>query len=194
MFTRNTSMIIYQIKNIVNGKSYVGKTIKTAEERFKAHCYNHKNQKTHLYMSMRKHGTDKFEVQIIERVTGNLNDLNRREIYWISKIKPEYNMTAGGDGIDDPRLYPNFISAMKLYHEKKPRNEYATYGMLGKKQSRKFHDSIKKSNSCPVICEGVEYDSVASAQLAYPGIKVRYRLDNPKYPEFFRLKQKTARK
>lgn len=68
-----------------------------------------------------------------------------------------------------------------------------TYGMLGKKQSDKFHESIRKSNCCPVVCEGVEYPSVGDAQKAYQGISVRKRLDNPKYPEFYRLRDRTLR-
>jgi len=90
-------MIIYQITNKVNGKFYIGKTIKTANERFKKHYYNHKNLNTHLYNSMRKHGFDNFRIEIIEDVT---TDINERECYWIEKLKPHYNMTSGGDGGD----------------------------------------------------------------------------------------------
>jgi hypothetical protein len=35
---------------------------------------------------------------------------------------------------------------------------------------------------------------VGAAEAAYPGIKVRSRLDNPKYPEFYRLRERTKRK
>jgi len=50
------------------------------------------------------------------------------------------------------------------------------------------------ANSCPVVCEGIEYKSVNDAQKAYPSISIRKRLDNPKYPDFYRLKKRTLRK
>jgi hypothetical protein len=79
-------------------------------------------------------------------------------------------------------------------HKYRPKSSYATYGMLGKLQSEKWHESIRKSNRCPVCCEGNIYSSVAEAQLAYPGCNIRKRLDNPKYADFYRLRTKTSRK
>lgn len=171
-------MIIYKITNLINGKFYVGKTTKTADERFKRHFYNHKTGNTYLYKSMRKYGFNNFIIEILEET----NILNEREIYWISKLSPEYNMTKGGDGGDTSKS-PNFIKGIKKRPPPPP-----SYGMLGKKQSKKFFESITKSNSRPVICEGKRYASINEAQKAYPGISIRKRLDNPKYPNFYRSK------
>jgi group I intron endonuclease len=182
------SSIIYRITNVVNSKFYIGKTSKTVQERFQRHCYNHQKQNTHLYNAMRKYGVDKFKIEILEET----NSANEREIYWIETLQPHYNMTIGGDGGDTSNS-PNFKSAIKLVHENRKPEDYASYGMLGKKQSAKFYESIKKSNCCPVVCEGVEYLSVGDAQKAYLGISIRKRLDNPKHPEFYRLRDKTTR-
>ena len=170
-------MIIYKITNKVNGNFYIGKTSKTADERFKRHFYNHKHGNTYLYRAMRKYGFDNFQIEIVEKT----NFLNEREIFWISELSPEYNMTKGGDG-GNTSFSPNFIESLKKRPTPKP-----TYGMLGKKQSQKFYDSIKKSNSKKVICEGKQFDSINEAQIAYPGISLRKRLDNPKYTDFYRL-------
>ena len=78
-------------------------------------------------------------------------------------------------------------------HKKRIPSDYATYGMLGKKQSDRFTQAIKESNRCPVICEGIEYKSVGEAEKANIGISIRKRLDNPKYPEFYRLREKILR-
>ena len=98
-------------------------------------------------------------------------------------------MTSGGDG---GKTYhsPNFIKAMKEYHSKKPREEYATYGMKGKKQSENFYAAIKKSNSSPVSIDGVEFESIKDAMktLKWTEKKVRYRVDSKNYPNCFRLK------
>lgn len=182
-------MYIYKITNTKNNKFYIGKTTKTIENRFKAHCYNSRNGNTYLYKAMRKYGTNSFIIESIETV---IDDINKREIFWIDNLKPEYNMTKGGDGGDTSNS-PNFKESMIEMHSKKVSSDYATYGMLGKKQSSKFLESIKKSNSCPVSCNGIQYDSVGEAQQAYPGISIRKRLDNPKYPEFYRLRPRTLR-
>jgi hypothetical protein len=137
---------------------------------------------------MRKYGIDNFIVESIETVISNINE---REIFWINNLKPEYNMTKGGDG-GNTSSSPNYKQSMKKYHSNKI--GYATYGMLGKQQSDKFFTSIKKSNSCPVSCNGIEYASVGEAQEAYPGISVRKRLDNSNYPEFYRLRPRTLRR
>lgn len=132
---------------------------------------------------MRKHGFENFNIDIVEECKENIDD---REIYWIKKLNPDYNMTLGGEG-GDTSSSPNFIKSMEDYHKRKTKDSYATYGMKGKKQSQKFLNSISKANSKPVSCEGIRYASIKSAQEAYPGISLRKRLDSPKYPQFYRV-------
>ena len=180
-------MIIYKITNKINSKIYIGKTTKTLEERFLKHKYNHKTQNTYLYKAMRKYGIENFVIEVLEITT----HLDEREKYWISTMKPQYNMTAGGEG-GNTSSSPNFISAMKKYHETKTKDSYATYGMKGKTSRNK--GGVLVQNRCPVICEGIEYSSVGEAEKSYPGINLRKRLDNPKYPQFYRLRERTRRK
>jgi group I intron endonuclease len=181
--------IIYLITNKVNGKTYVGKTTKSLEERFKRHMYNCKEGNTYLYKAMRKHGSENFKAEILEETSPE--KLDKQERYWILKLTPEYNMTSGGDG-GNTSMSPNYKKGMEIYHKNKPRSEYATYGMLGKPSKQKGKPNLL--NCCKVICEGVIYKSVGEAQAAYPGISIRKRLDNVKYPEFYRLREKTKRK
>lgn len=177
---------IYRITNKVNGKFYIGKTTKPVEQRFKNHIQNHKKQNTYLYHAMRKYGVEQFIVEQIELVLEK-NQLNEKEKYWISQLSPQYNMTIGGDG-GDTSSSPNYKIGMK--NRVHPHNP--TYGMLGKSSPMKGKSLVK--NCCPVICDGIEYLSVGKAQEAYPGINIRKRLDNPKYPNFYRLGERTKRK
>lgn len=184
-------MIIYRITNTVNRKIYIGKTSKSIEDRFQKHFYNHLKNDTYLYKSMRKYGFLNFIIEKIEEVE-NSNILNEREKFWIEHLSPHYNMTKGGDGGDTSKS-PNWIKAMKDHLSKRDNSSCASYGMLGKKQTEKHLQSIKKANSCPVVCDGITYSSVGMAQKANPGISIRKRLDNPKYPQFYRLRKKTCR-
>ena len=175
-------MFIYLITNSLTQKTYVGKTTKSIEERFLRHQYNASyGIETHLYRSMRKHGIENFTIKVLEET----DKLDERECYWIDKLSPDYNMTRGGEGGDTSRS-PNYIKGMKSRkHPHAP-----TFGMTGKSHTNESKSKIGKKNSNPVFCEGVIYQSIKEAEQAYPNIKVRYRLDSPKYPQFYRIKEK----
>lgn len=95
-------MLIYMIENILNGKFYIGKTVKTVQERFKQHIQRaQKRINLKLYDAMNHYGIDKFVVHVIEDNIQSEDILNEREIYWIAKlnaIENGYNMAAGGNG------------------------------------------------------------------------------------------------
>lgn len=94
-------MYVYLITNLVTGDTYVGKTIKNIEHRFSAHLYNARSGgNTNLYKAIKDHGEESFKVSLLEEIQGDLEDLNEREIFWIAKLNPSYNMTKGGDGGD----------------------------------------------------------------------------------------------
>lgn len=184
------STIIYRIINVVNSKFYIGKTTKTTQERFQRHCYNHKTQNTYLYRAMRKYGIDKFVIEIIEETFNG----NEREIYWIQTLKPHYNMTKGGEGGDTSNS-PNFKKAIQqrdLSGSKNPM--FGKKRKIPKQQLLNAHRAARIANRCPVSCDGIIFNSIGEAQIAFPGISVRKRLDKEKYPTFFRLRSKTNRK
>lgn len=111
-------MEIYKITNIINGKSYIGQTVKTFNER-----YNFKGQgaervqgylkfrkknvnsygskfyhNNHLLKAIEKYGVENFTVDIIDK-TDSLVELNKKEIYWISyydSFSNGYNHCVGG--------------------------------------------------------------------------------------------------
>lgn len=86
---------IYMITNLVNKKRYIGKSKNKIKYRWKNHQDNafRYSLDTYLYRAMRKHGIENF---IVEQIDADYS--NEREIYWIETLKPEYNMTKGGDG------------------------------------------------------------------------------------------------
>lgn len=81
---------IYQLKNIANGKLYVGQT-KNFSNRKKSHLKSLKNgthYNRYLQRSYNKYGQDFFVFEIIERCEVEL--LNERERYWIRELQTEY--------------------------------------------------------------------------------------------------------
>ena len=183
--------VIYKISNLVNGDFYIGMTRdRDTRRRWRKHKTNALHLDTYLYRAMRKYGIDQFTIETIEETAGDPEAL---EIQYIGELSPPYNMTAGGDGGDTSQS-PNYKAGMGKRDLSGPKN-----GMYGKPSAMRGRDHPAKGkpmrkNMCPVICEGTEYESVGAAEAAYPGIKVRSRLDNPKYPDFYRLGSKTLRK
>lgn len=91
---------IYLIRNDINDKVYIGKTLQKIETRFKAHLYNAKNNRTKgsiLYKAIRKYGQEHFSVELLEET----DNPEERECFWIKQFDSfhnGYNATPGGDG------------------------------------------------------------------------------------------------
>jgi group I intron endonuclease len=100
-------MLIYCIKNKLNGKEYVGMTKRTLESRWRQHVYESNKENswewnTHLGNAIKKYGKDNFEVFIVEECD-SFEDMTSKEIYYIKERKSlskfgGYNMTEGGEG------------------------------------------------------------------------------------------------
>lgn len=92
---------IYCIKNSINNKVYIGKTIYTINQRFKEHirdAYNHKyNSK--LHRAILKYGEENFYPVIIEECSDE--EMSKKEKYYIQlydSVKNGYNISYGGEG------------------------------------------------------------------------------------------------
>lgn len=91
-------MIIYKIQNKKDGKTYIGQTIRTVEDRVKRHL---KRGKNHIAHALRKYGIESFDISVID-MASSLEELKEKEKYWIKhfncKCPHGYNLTDGGDG------------------------------------------------------------------------------------------------
>ena len=111
---------IYKIVNDVNDKIYIGQTIRTIEERWKAHISKSKTSicDTYFHQAIYKYGYKKFHIVLIEKIFGNTKDellerLNNKEIYYIGKynsLRPfGYNTSEGGNNL------PNTFAEKYVY-------------------------------------------------------------------------------
>ena len=95
---------IYMIKNLINGKVYIGQSrgIKNRISRHKSDLRKNKHGNSHLQFSWNKYGIDNFEFSIVEEC--EVENLNDREIFWINfyesvdKNKGYNQKTGGGVG------------------------------------------------------------------------------------------------
>ena len=89
---------IYKITNNINGKVYIGQTIRSLQERLNEHIA----AKSVIGYAIRKYGKDNFRIELLEEV--EIDKIDEREIYWIeffnSTNKHEgYNISTGGAGV-----------------------------------------------------------------------------------------------
>lgn len=81
---------IYCIKNIINGKIYIGKS-KNIYKRIHQHLYDLrnnriKNENSYLLRSWYKYGNENFEYFVLEFLEENENLVKERELYWMNKL------------------------------------------------------------------------------------------------------------
>lgn len=97
-------MILYIVKNCVNKKIYIGKTIQKLSDRWHRHTYHaRKGDETPLCRAIRKYGASYFTIEpILEDFTDDkeLMDWEVKAIAIFQSRNPEigYNVTVGGQG------------------------------------------------------------------------------------------------
>lgn len=91
--------ILYVVTNKVNGKCYVGLTSRTLRQRKSEHCARVKEGSPYaLHRAIRKYGEGSF-VWVAVASCRTFEDACRAEQALITQLNPEYNMTAGGEGV-----------------------------------------------------------------------------------------------
>lgn len=148
--------IIYKATNIINGKSYIGKTIQTLKKRMYVHkAYSKRtdiNKKTIFHNAIKKYGWENFTWEIL----CECDDYSILEIRETMKIIVNnthyidgygYNMTYGGEGCIG---YKHSDSARKKISDSKsgknnPMYNKVTTGFSGHSHTKKSKEKISKS-------------------------------------------------
>ena len=94
--------VIYLVRNVIDGRCYVGQTMQRLKRRWKGHLKAARDgASTPLAAAMGQHGVENFVVERLG-IASNRADLNRLEGKWIKKlgtlVPNGYNATDGGSG------------------------------------------------------------------------------------------------
>ena len=136
---------VYIVVNNINGNFYVGSAITNRiNTRFRSHCVNLTSTNKPLLRAIRKYGIQNFSFHIVEYFKGFVNKDNlkgnhlklvERETFYISTLKPIYNiLTVAG-------------SELGFKHAKEVRDKMkANYSQEGKDEIGNFHKGTILSN------------------------------------------------
>lgn len=182
---------IYKITNRVNGKIYIGQTrLSTIQDRFKTHVKNaNRRVNRYLYDAMNHYGINNFSIEELEHC--DTDDLDSREIYWISYYKSNdknfgYNMTSGGGGGNTWLNGPNretILNKIRIANTGKKRNEDFSRHMSETRKGKYFIDIdndqllklIQDGRTLEEICEicHASYRTVLNRCQAAFGYKIK---------------------
>ncbi len=100
-------MIVYSVRNITDGKVYVGASqrsisVRKSQHKSRAKLHTKDSRHTPLYEAIRKDGWDSFEWSVLETCK-DAESLYQAEQKWVSRLESSnsnngYNLTSGGLG------------------------------------------------------------------------------------------------
>lgn len=90
--------IIYQATNLINGKMYIGQTIRKLKTRITEHYHNVKNSNNKFSNALQKYSKEnwKWEILVDNVPIGQLNLFEKSYIWGLSTFEFGYNSTTGG--------------------------------------------------------------------------------------------------
>lgn len=95
-------MLIYLIRNTINGKAYIGQTIRSLKVRWCQHVRQSTKlrHKDALHTAICKYGAEAFEIAVLDATATTLEELDNLERFHIKEQRTlwphGYNLTTGG--------------------------------------------------------------------------------------------------
>lgn len=186
--------MIYKVENLINGKIYIGKTIRTLNERKLEHINRMSHRKSYFHNALKKYGPSAFRWQIVEKDKDEL-ELNVLEQHYIQYYKTKYpngyNLTSGGEGVIGyvmtRRHRENLSKSMMgeknhrfgkpLSKKHKRKISEANKGKSKNKGKAPWNKGIKMKSSTPEVLEKRRKSTCKQFILISPeGIKIKWKM------------------
>ena len=151
-------MEIYKITNLINHKIYIGKDTTSDPNYFGSGLL--------IKRAFVKYGKENFIKEVID-ITGDYDELSKKEIYWISKYKSTdkkigYNIAPGGEGGDTLSNHPD-LDLIREKISKNSKTKGKTYeDAFGEVRAREYRERLSKSNIRHSL--GKKYDEIYSIE------------------------------
>jgi len=156
--------VVYQARNLVNGHRYIGFTARGLAQRERQHRNRaNRGEGWRLHAAMRKYGHENIVFEVMGNFAADVDLALVYEEEAIAAYRPEYNMSAGGEGVKGPLSpeslasfrakragVPSYRKGRPLTEEHKAKIRAANKGQVpwskGKKQSVETREKIRAAN------------------------------------------------
>src|SRR5262245_60321559 len=92
-------IVVYEVKNLMNGKSYLGVSKNGLSDRKSKHLWTARNNRGYrLAAAIRKYGEENFEFSVVCECN-SYKEAMATEVELIRQLRPQYNVTDGGEGV-----------------------------------------------------------------------------------------------
>jgi group I intron endonuclease len=135
---------------------YIGQTVMSLAERRGSHFSNARKGRGSVFgAAIRKHGEDAFAFVVLEECD-SVFSLDKAEKEWIAKVKPKYNMQAGGKKSFEPwnkgkkELRPKVLQKISAAAKTRKRTKRGSYS---EEHRAKIGLKTKERSKAKFICE-----------------------------------------
>ena len=166
---------VYKITNTITNDFYIGSS-KDVKRRWANHKCPSKWERcpnNHLYLDMKKYGTDKFDFQVIEEV--EIEQLKESEQQFIETFKPTYNnYNAKGWNVERKKEY---VKEYNIEYHKSDK-----YKESHKKTNNKYNNQLCLYNgeiltlnalACRFKRAGIEHSTIEAKKYLLTNHKVK---------------------
>jgi group I intron endonuclease len=168
-------MLVYLIRNKLNGKCYVGQTIQPLAKRWRGHCWASSSygKKMPIANAIQKYGRENFEVEVLEECSTRI-DLDCREVHWVLKLGTfypnGYNLRAGGSsgGIASQDLRDRMRKSMtgkKASEETRRKLSESHMGHVASEETRRKMSAFMKGKQLPALARRNALESTQGTYL-----------------------------
>lgn len=160
--TKDKTFIVYMATNTSNGKRYIGATSRGLIIRKTKHLQDARATRPGCRVfnaAIRKYGNDAFEWAIVSTLN-SFQEMMQEEIRLIADLKPEYNITRGGQGIVGVPRTPEWTAKVVAKLKGRKMSEAQRQKLIGREQRHAF-----KSIVC--LNDGMFFESIKAAASHY---------------------------
>lgn len=138
-------MVVYKIKNTLNGKVYIGRTIQGLNNRWTRHKYDCfvKELDFPLYRAMRKYGIENFTIEKIDEAK-TIETLNKKEADWIFNLESMVYQNGYNIKPEDNRLKMPEETRLKISNSLKGKKK--NYNISKEERSKVARENGGKAN------------------------------------------------
>ena len=140
---------IYKITHKDTGRAYIGLS-ENIEDRWYRHTHSPSLKHSYIDRAIKKHGGDKFHLEIIEELPNDRDLLMKREAYWVEyyntyKNDFHYNLTPGGDF--NPSKVPDIAKKISAARKGKKLPEETRRKMSEANKGKKLPEETRRKMS-----------------------------------------------